>query len=156
MAHVGRYYRLHFRRDLATDVGNNNKAWARAYDVGAAFLSGTVGNLLVNSRFRVTAINERTFNGAMWQSNLLPLAGRLIRYQIECSSAAGFPLVMARVRVIDQTLGNLIEVNANRSDNANYQTVEAKRLYSGPSNPALLNTDGPNVLFQLFFVGWTP
>jgi len=154
MAHVGRLYPLHFRRDLATDVFDNKKAFGKRYDVGAAFIGGTVGGPLTGMRIRVNPVDERTFNGAKWQSTYVPVSGHLIRYVIECSLSKGFPTNIVRVKVEDLSLGNLVEANALRSKNAGYGLIEAKQLYSGPTHPTLLSTDGPNILFQLFVVGW--
>jgi hypothetical protein len=154
MAHIGKNYRLHFRRDLGTGISNNNRSLAWSYTVGAADIGGTVGGPLTSMNVLVEPVDERTFNGAKWQSAYQTISGRQIRYVIECSTANGFPTNVCRVRVEDSLLGNLVEANAVRIQNQDYGFIEAKQLYSGPTHPALLSTNGPNILFQMRFVPW--
>jgi hypothetical protein len=154
VAHIGKDYELHFRRDLGTQIANNRNSFAKRYDVGAAFLGGSVGNALVNDLFRCNAFNEHTFNGATWQSNFFPAGGRLVRYVLECSLNSGFKETMLRVTVEDQIVGNLIVVDAIRNKNAGYATIEANDIVVPATHPLLLSTDGPNALFQAFAVRW--
>lgn len=156
MAHVGKFYELHFRRDLGTQIVRNAESFARRYDVGAAFLGGSVGNALVNGRFRCNAVDERSYSGAKWLSNFFPAGGRLVRYILDCSTPSGFPDTMMRVTVEDQSAGVLIAVDALRVENATYGFIEAKKITIPATHPLLLSTDGPNALFQMTFVGWDP
>lgn len=49
MAHIGKDYRLHFRRDTATPLGDNRFAWGCKYNWSLHGLGGVIGGPLNNS-----------------------------------------------------------------------------------------------------------
>lgn len=156
MAHIGRFYELHFRRDYSIDVGNNDRGYARRYDTGCAFLTGTIGGPLTSIRVRCNPVDEKSFQGLKWESGFFPAGGHLVKYKIETSQATDFPRNSARITIIEITLGTLLAVNFVRIPRLNLGLIEGKEIYTSATNPPLLDTVGPNVLFQMFSVGWPP
>lgn len=156
MAHVGRFYQLHFRRDLSIDTGNNNRGYAHAYDVGWSDITGIVGGPMTGDFVRCNAVAETSFNGAKWESAIFPAGGHLIRYTVETSLATGWPRNSARITVTDLTVGTLLAVNCVRVVGDDLGLIEGTEIETSPSHPPLLDTIGPNVLCQMFAVGWPP
>jgi hypothetical protein len=154
MAHVGKFYPVHFRRDLGIDLNDNRAGYAKRYDVRMGSCSGTVGNVLDHLFLRCNPIDEKTFNGAKWQSSFIPAAGHLIRYTIEASSAVDYPRNSLRLTVEDQLLGMLAQFNAVRVVGRALNNVSGLELYAGPTHPELFNRAGVSWGFEAIAVGW--
>jgi len=107
MAHVGKYYPVHFRRDLNLDLFSNTFGIARAYGCQSQHFTGSVGSALNSRRLIANAVDEPTFQLANWLSEYELVAGRQVRFNIESSVVFGFPQLLMRVAVEDQSLGIL-------------------------------------------------
>ena len=154
MAHIGRFWELHFRRDLGIDLTNNNRGLARAYTVGASGWGGTVGGPLTSSFIRCDAVDELTFNGALWRSPFQNIGGRLIMYELETSISAGYPDYIMKVTVIDLAVGILVANRALRIPRADMGFIEAKQNYTAPTHPTILHANSPSDFFQAAAVRW--
>lgn len=75
MAHVGKFYRVAFRRDFNLDVGNNRKGFAFAYEWGTQQCFGSIGSLLDGKVFHLEALDEATYDGIHWKSDIKVLDG---------------------------------------------------------------------------------
>lgn len=78
MAHKGKTYPVHFRRD--TNLGNvtNNKACARAYNVTFAEGAGILGDVLWRHPLVAIAVNENDGSLPHWKSDPVTLSGRTV------------------------------------------------------------------------------
>jgi hypothetical protein len=98
MAHVGKDYRLQFRRDLALNVFNVN-AFAEAYDVLTFTWGGLKGSTLNGVTFQVINVSKAAGVSMTWQSRATPVAGRTFTLNVELVDATKVPLGTCPVRV---------------------------------------------------------
>lgn len=107
MAHLGKVYPVHFRRDFNLNVTNNGAGFAKAYNCFFAGASGTIGAELRVKPLVCIAKDETTFAGMKWESNFEPRAG----YYVKFVAATIFPPtpndILIRGELTEQTLGSL-------------------------------------------------
>lgn len=123
MAHAGKNYPVHFRRDWSLDVPNYNQAAGRGYRFIAGDTFGTVGLWLRSNLVDCIAYEETSFQGLKWRSHWTPAAGRSIRVQMETSIANGFPGFFWRGEVIDSVKGTIGKFSGKAAGFSNYKII---------------------------------
>jgi hypothetical protein len=81
MAHVGKFYKLQFRRDLSS-VTNNTQAWPEGATWSVVGLGGVVGHLLNNNPIRVYNLLTDSQPPMVWTSDIEVVAGIPIVYHV--------------------------------------------------------------------------
>jgi hypothetical protein len=85
MAHVGKFYPVHFRRDLNLNISNNNAGYPRAYDCFANDKQGSLGLYLNRVPFHCHAVSERTFQFAKWDQDYQYVRGFYVKFTLTLS-----------------------------------------------------------------------
>lgn len=113
MAHVGKYYRLAFRRDLNIAQTTNRAGHAHEYFVSMGVLGGALGANVASRTYRCLADQQRVSNSAIWQSGEFFFSH--YRYRIRLTVSFDPATVTARMymSVFDATLG---EIYRQRND----------------------------------------
>lgn len=155
MAHTGKFYRLHFRRDLGIDTRINAESYAKEYLVQLGDAKGTVGSNLAGRRIKCSAVDELTFIGAKWQSEWFVSNGHMVRYVLETSEATGWPDITTRLSIFDQTVGLLVAINATRVPRLPLGRIDGADIFTPPTHPPLLDKLGSRMSFLATFVGYT-
>lgn len=107
MAHTGKFYPVHFRRDLNYNCRTNNRGLPRAWKITFDNKGGTVGIALQGKTLYALAASERSFLYADWEGDFKPVAGRMIRLQFQITDIEGEVGKGPSLRIIDSVHGTL-------------------------------------------------
>lgn len=138
MAHAGKYYPVHFRRDLNLNQSTNNFGLARAYAVRSSLYTGTVGVPLNSKRIICHAVDEPTFQFAKWESEWFTCGTRTVRWLLECSLAKGYPTELMRVQIFDQVIGLLGYSSIITANHLTYRNLAGAWVQASSTHPDLL------------------
>lgn len=105
MAHAGKRYPVHFRRDFNLNVTTNSVGIAKAYALTSQSGFGVVGQALPGKRFVCITRDETTFPGAIWESESQSVGGRDISILIVCDPAKVNSGIVAMLQMIDSSAG---------------------------------------------------
>lgn len=154
MAHIGRFYPVHFRRDLNLDLTNNNRGYAKYYVAGCNGLAGIIGAYLVNNLVRCLAVEELTFKLAKWKSANIVHGGRTFHYELTVTTAMGFPDNAIRIEVIDHAFGMVLRKDVPRFPRQQFTLIDASLFGATAPNPTLLQVSSSNAGCQLRALLW--
>jgi len=98
MAHVGKFYKLHFRRDLCLGCIQNNRAWPEAFrsDASIAPQQPQQPTIIIPPTL-VLPVGDQTSSDLRWKSDAIMILGRPCTIRIEF---AGFDLPLQRVKIL--------------------------------------------------------
>jgi len=82
VAHSGKRYPVHFRRDFNLNSRTNNVGFGRGYRFSTQGCLGDVGLVLSHTALNCTDVDAKTFDGLKWESTPRTLGGRLVHVQI--------------------------------------------------------------------------
>lgn len=139
MAHVGRDYPVHFRRDLNLVVTNNRRGYARAYDCFANDKSGSIGLALNRQAMHVHAVDETTFEFAKWTQDYQPVAGFNVKFTIELSPTKGDVYKGPSLEIRERSIGILATYSALVPGTAGYSTITWNVDLASLTHPTLYN-----------------
>ena len=107
MAHLGKVYPVHFRRDFNLNVQNNSVGFAKAYNHFFAGASGTIGVALQTKPLVCIAQDETTFAGMKWDSGWQPRAGYSVKFSCETTFPPGAADILVSGELREQVIGIL-------------------------------------------------
>ena len=81
MAHKGKQYPVHFRRDFNLDVSTNNIGIAKGYSLACHDCSGSVGVVLSTRLVHCKAVDETTFQGLKYESSVMHIGSRFVQFK---------------------------------------------------------------------------
>ncbi len=124
MAHRGKTYPVHFRRDWNLGVTNNSKGFAKGYYVFTPGGFGSLGAALKGKKFTCVTFDELTFSGLKWKSAKQSVGGVQMRCEMTTSIAQGFPIAVATGQIIADGIGVLINFRGPQPVNFNYGSLK--------------------------------
>jgi len=107
MAHVGKLYPVHFRRDFSLDLTSYRFAMPKAFWLRSFQTSGVVGNLLSNKVLPCIEVNALTSVNAEWQSDVINLGGRMVHATINTISGWNTPTRILEAEIFDAVQGSI-------------------------------------------------
>lgn len=137
MAHVGKFYPVHFRRDLNLRVTNNRGGYARAYDAFANDKGGTVGVALNRKAMHCHAVDEKTFEFAKWTQPFQPIAGFNVRFTIVLTPTQGDVDVGPLLIIEERSLGVLARYETLPSGALGYSVFDFMLIPGSITTPAV-------------------
>jgi hypothetical protein len=139
MAHSGRVYPVHFRRDWNLDVFNNNRGYGRGYVWSCDGGFGTIGIAMHGLGFNLVAVNEDSADQPIWESAVQTVAGRKIGIVQSLVYNGTLKRVEHSAQVTDSIVGSL----------AIYRGIVAAGL---SFNQLQMNLDNASVTHPLIFL----
>lgn len=115
MAHTGKQYPVHFRRDFNYNLDNFVLGYARAYFVHWVQYFGSIADDVGRTEFRCDAIDETTFNGLMWKSGTYVVDGHQLYTVIRTTVSDGWPDNQCAFELWDLSHGLLVTAKAPHS-----------------------------------------
>jgi len=107
MAHVGKLYPVHFRRDFSLDLTSYRFAMPKAFWLRSLQTSGVVGNLLFNKVLPCIEVNALTSINAEWESDVINLGGRMVHATINTKSGWPYPDQRLQFEIFDGIQGSI-------------------------------------------------
>lgn len=74
MAHVGKFYKLQFRRDLAA-TSNNNDGYPEAFGISMEVLDGSLGHLISGHQYTIVNLLMNNQPPMVWRSGSILVGG---------------------------------------------------------------------------------
>jgi|SRR5215471_9858869 len=90
MAHVGKRYKLQFRRDLHRD-SFNDRAWPEAWKLLVEDFAGLKGSLLDGLTVIVIDLRKNDQPPMVWESDPIPIGGLTFTYRLVIADPLGAP-----------------------------------------------------------------
>lgn len=141
MAHAGKAYPVHFRRDLNVNSVTNNEGWPRAFGLISSNGQGEVGLHLAGNRWVCIAQQEKTFHGLLYESQYITVNGHDVMFRLTGNQDTWDTSASMQGLLIDRVKGTL-----GRFGNG-YGTTG--RYHSGSGSYELLFSPFPD-LFRVF------
>lgn len=154
MAHLGKNYPVHLRRDWAPDVSNFNAAHARDYMFTSRSSSGTIGGSIPNSGIRCKAYNERTLDVPEWRSAPTNVNGRSVIIVAKLTTRHPLGFMQNHVEVFDAIQGSVARGDGVQAGANGYRILAGHYDQSWQPHPALF-TSSPGVVWNLEAVPWS-
>jgi hypothetical protein len=120
MAHIGKYYRVHFRRDTCCNLSNSSFGWGCRYTWQTSGIGGTIGLALNNHIWVCTSTHGPTNDMPKWTS--APLVSGIYTLVAECTVVvSGTPQISKSFGTITEaTLGLLYKVQFDINQETNF------------------------------------
>lgn len=135
MAHTGKQYPVHFRRDFNINLQNYVLGYARAYFFFWQGYAGDLGVAVGHQEFRCDAVDETSFNGLKWRSPVYVLDGHQVYTELRTTVADGWDHIQQVAELWDLSHGLLVNTAALQNAEFTHDHV----FYSGNSNTAPRN-----------------
>lgn len=121
MAHSGKTYPVHFRRDLNINSTTNNTGWPRAFGLTSDNAFGTVGSNLLGHRWVCIARDEPTYPGLLYESEYITISGRDIMFRLvgDQTTFNTNPALLGEIN--DRVKGNLGHFGQGYAPTGHYQ-----------------------------------
>lgn len=140
MAHLGKDYPVHFRRDWSPDVGNYRIAHARDYFFICRSASGTIGGSLPVAGIRCKAFNERTADVPEWRSAPTNVNGRSVTVIITLTSLQPSNVMGNRIEIFDAIQGSVARGTGVTAATSGYRILAGHFDQSWKPHPALFDS----------------
>lgn len=146
MAHSGKIYPVHFRRDLNTNSRNNSTGFAKAYGLTSENAQGDVGSRLAGRRWLCIAVDERTYPGLHYVSDYQTIAGRDIRFELvgDQNTWNANPAMLGEIR--DRLLGHLGSFGNGYGTSGRYESGTGSYRFFDEPHPELFRVISPTIV----------
>lgn len=109
MAHVGKFWKLHFRRDLSAQAPNNRTGWAEQYRITFARLGGSIGQF-VRDTVPLLPISFVASNGQMNGTTANFIAnGHTVHATVQMDLAGTPQVYHGSMSIIDSVRGKVYQ-----------------------------------------------
>jgi len=125
VAHVGKIYRLHFRRDLSLQVSNNRNGLSFEYDVELIGVTGSIGSTLNTRTIRLHQTGPLDGSVAFWTSGDFVNTGHLLRYDLHTVLNGAHTGINIRLVITDSALGKIWEQEGSLTHQPDYAAWSA-------------------------------
>lgn len=135
MAHSGKQYPVHFRRDFNINLTNFMFGYAKAYFFFWQAYAGDLGVAVGHQEFRCDAVDETSFNGLKWRSPVYVINGHQVYTELRTTVADGWDFIQQIAELWDLSHGLLVNVKALQNGAFTHERI----ISSGNSNTAPRN-----------------
>ena len=137
MAHVGKFYPVHFRRDLSLNLRQFDAKYARAYNTIVLQAEGTLGIKLNGKSLYVHEKDGPTFEMAKWESEFTTVAGRSVAWLAVIAPGVGDPETGPEWQLIDSVLGSLARYRPYLPPPISYVDLPARLVPGSITHPTV-------------------
>lgn len=120
MAHRGKYYPVHFRRDFNLNLNSNASGFPMGFRFDGGSLAGAIGVWLNLNRVLVPARFEHTAPRPYWLSEKISGGGRNFYVQIDPDLDGNSGITKLKGEVLDSVAGEVGRFSGVRSSNVSY------------------------------------
>lgn len=153
MAHLGKLYPVHFRRDWSTQLRSYRSAFARRYVLLFDDSAGTIGSHVDDARPLFVAVDERTRDVPRWEVAPTNINGRIVTGFIECTQVNIQGEMEWRCEMFDSVQGSLVRATGGYAVNRRYRMMAARWDPAYFPHPSLWSSS-PGNFWNLAALKW--
>lgn len=120
MAHSGRFYPVHFRRDFNLNLMSNNSGFPKGFIFDGTSLTGSIGHYLDLHSVLCPARDEVVLPTPFWQSDATPGGGRTFYIQVTSAIDGISGITTLRGSVFDSVAGEIGRFSGPRKSQVSY------------------------------------
>jgi hypothetical protein len=149
MAHLGKSWPLHFRRDLGLQITNNNRSWPQAYTVRWQQTFGTVGQHMAEKTWLIPVDFEVPSGRMFYRTPFQTVGPKSVRVEVDLGISGNPQNYSGTLRVLDSTGAQLYKQLLTRGLSSDYGG------FSPNQPPPVCEVDGTFFVRNAFFAGGT-
>ena len=139
MAHLGKFYPVHLRRDFSVDLTTYRAAMAKSYWLRSFQTTGVVGNELANKVLALTEANALTSLAAEWESQAVNIGGRIVHATMRTKLPWSDPSRIIEFEIFDSIQGSIGKGEFDWTLTGNYLNWQGRFFASSFVRPLLLS-----------------
>lgn len=154
MAHAGKYYPLHLRRDWAPDLTNFSRAHAKDYYLFSPSSFGTIGDHLSHNELRAREYLPVVSEPPEWRSDWTLVNGRLVRIIVKLTSVHPLGFMGNSFEIFDSVQGSVARATGGVSTVGGYASLAGHYDQTWKPHPTLFDSS-PGTIWNLNAVPWS-